>query len=146
MKWNFFPDNKSQKKWPFLRKSEDGRFKKEWNNNSFRKIAVFEESREWGRKSLQLDQALSLWSGSTDSKSLDYQRTNPREYQIWELTQKKPLEYKTQKNKQTNKNSAQISPYRKLKNLRRAETKRKKDFNLLQGKNSTFLEAWEKYN
>ena len=114
MKWNFFPDNKSQKKWPFLRKSEDGRFKKEWNNNSFRKIAVFEESREWGRKSLQLDQALSLWSGSTDSKSLDYQRTNPREYQIWELTQKKPLEYKTQKNKQTNENSAQISPYRKL--------------------------------
>ena len=27
---------------------------------------------------------------------------------------------------------------------RRAETKRKKEFNLLQGKNSTFLEAWEK--
>ena len=29
-------------------------------------------------------------------------------------------------------------------NLRRAETKRKNEFNLLQGKNSTFLEAWEK--
>ena len=29
-------------------------------------------------------------------------------------------------------------------NLRRAETKRKKEFNVLQGKNSTFLEAWEK--
>ena len=28
------------------------------------------------------DQVLSLWSGSTDSKTLDYQRTNPREYQI----------------------------------------------------------------
>ena len=28
------------------------------------------------------DQALSLWSGSTDSKTLEYQRTNPREYQI----------------------------------------------------------------
>ena len=28
------------------------------------------------------DQALSLWSGSTDSKTLDYQRTNPRVYQI----------------------------------------------------------------
>ena len=28
--------------------------------------------------------------------------------------------------------------------LRRAETKRKKEFNLLQGQNSTFLEAWEK--
>ena len=31
---------------------------------------------------LEKDQALSLWSGSTDSKTLDYQRTNPREYQI----------------------------------------------------------------
>ena len=40
------------------------------------------------------DQALRLWSGSTDSKTVDYQRTNPREYQI-ELTQRKPLEYKT---------------------------------------------------
>ena len=29
-------------------------------------------------------------------------------------------------------------------NLRRAETKRKKEFNLPQGKNSTILEAWEK--
>ena len=29
-------------------------------------------------------------------------------------------------------------------NLRRTETKRKKDFNLLQGKNSSFFEAWEK--
>jgi len=29
-------------------------------------------------------------------------------------------------------------------NLRRAETKRKKEFKCLQGKNSTFLEAWEK--
>ena len=28
------------------------------------------------------DQALGLWSGSTDSKTLDHQRTNPREYQI----------------------------------------------------------------
>ena len=28
------------------------------------------------------DQALSLWSGKTDSKTLDYQRTNPRGYQI----------------------------------------------------------------
>ena len=28
-------------------------------------------------------------------QDLDSQRTNPREYQIWELTQKKPHEYKT---------------------------------------------------
>ena len=31
---------------------------------------------------LTIDQALSLWRGSTDSKTLDCQRTNPREYQI----------------------------------------------------------------
>ena len=31
---------------------------------------------------LTRDQALSLWSGNTDSKTLDYQRTNPREYHI----------------------------------------------------------------
>ena len=44
---------------------------------------------------LTRDQVLSLWSGSTDSKTLDYQRTNPTKYQIVELTQRKPLEYKT---------------------------------------------------
>ena len=75
---------------------------------------------------LTRDQALSLWSRSTDSKTLDYQRTNPKEYQIkWELTKRKPLEYKTQhhpttsstlcrmphlnnKKKQKNKNTSQI--------------------------------------
>ena len=31
---------------------------------------------------LTRDQSLSLWSGSTDCKTLDYQRINPREYQI----------------------------------------------------------------
>jgi len=32
---------------------------------------------------LARDKALSLWNGSTDSKTLDYQRTpNPREHQI----------------------------------------------------------------
>ena len=31
---------------------------------------------------LTRDQALSLWSGNTDSRTLDYQRTNHREYQI----------------------------------------------------------------
>ena len=35
-----------------------------------------------GSSFLMRDQALSLWSGSTDSKTLDYQRTNPRRYQI----------------------------------------------------------------
>ena len=41
-------------------------------------------------------QALKLWSGSTDSKTLDYQRTNPREYQIVKTHTRKPLDYKTQ--------------------------------------------------
>ena len=36
------------------------------------------------------DQTLSLWSGSTDSKTLDYQRTNPREYQIVRTHTKDP--------------------------------------------------------
>jgi len=31
---------------------------------------------------LNRDQGLGLWSGRTDSKTLDYQRTNPRDYQI----------------------------------------------------------------
>ena len=44
----------------------------------------------------QRDQALSLWSGSTDSKTLDYQRINPREYQIVRTHTKETTEYKTQ--------------------------------------------------
>ena len=39
-------------------------------------------------------QALSLWSGSTDSKTLGYQRTNPREYQIVRTHTEETLEYK----------------------------------------------------
>ena len=31
---------------------------------------------------LTRDQALNIWSGSTNSKTLDYQRINPREYEI----------------------------------------------------------------
>ena len=42
------------------------------------------------------DQALSLWSGSADSKTLDYQRTpNPKEYQIMRIPQRQLLVYKT---------------------------------------------------
>ena len=54
------------------------------------------------------------------------------------------------KNKQTNKTkpSTNLTLCRAYTNhwtnLRRAETKKKKEFNLLQEKNSTFLEAWEK--
>ena len=99
------------------------------------------------------DLALNLWSGSSNSKALDDQRTHAREYHM-ELTQRKPLEYETRhhpttsstlwrmshlnnkrnnitnpiinrqdchltqpchlEEKQTNKNSAQVSPHRKL--------------------------------
>ena len=139
---------------------------------------------------LTRDQTLSLWSGSTDSKTLDYQTTNPREYQIVRTHTKKPLDYKTRHHSTTNstlcrtphltnkqnKNTNQIisrqeyhltqpcpseekqTSKQKLitnltlyeahtnhwANLRRAETKRKEEFNLLQGKNSTFIETWEK--
>jgi len=54
------------------------------------------------------------------------------------------------KNKQTNKQklSTNLTLYKAhtnhWTNLRRAETKRKKEFNLLQRKNSTFFEAWGK--
>ena len=104
---------------------------------------------------LTRDQALRLWSGSTDSKTLDYQRTNPREHQtvrihtqeatwIQDLLspnhQSPPVQMPhlnnkqnkntnpiisrqdytslslahQRKNKQTNRNSAKISPYTKL--------------------------------
>ena len=39
--------------------------------------------------SLERDQALSLWSGSTDSKTLDKYRTNPGKYQIVRIHTKK---------------------------------------------------------
>ena len=49
------------------------------------KELTFSEFNSWFLGELwkkeNLDQALSLWSGSTDSKTLDYQRTNPREEQ-----------------------------------------------------------------
>ena len=41
------------------------------------------------------DQFLSLWSGITNYKTLDYQRTNPRKFQIVRTHTKEPLEYKT---------------------------------------------------
>ena len=104
---------------------------------------------------LTRDQALSHWSGSTDSKTLDYKRTDPREYQtvnshkgnhlntrpsitqppvapcgghLIQATNKTKIQTQSsadritislslahqRKNKQTNKNSAQILPYMKL--------------------------------
>ena len=73
----------------------------------------------------------------------DKKKKNNHQQPEYHLTQPCPSEIK-----HTNKNSANISLYTKLKNhwnnLRRAETKSKKEFNLLQGKNSTFREAWEK--
>ena len=64
--------------------------------------------------------------------------------QDYHLTQPCPSE----KNKQTNKLSTNLTLYKAYTNhwtnLRRAETKRKKEFNLIQRKNSAFPEAWEK--
>ena len=63
--------------------------------------------------------------------------------QDYHLTQPCPSE-----EKQTKKLSTNLTPYETYTNhwtnLRRAETKRKKELKLLQGNNSTFLEAREK--
>ena len=58
------------------------------------------------------------------------------------------LAYQRKTRKQTNKLSTILILYKantnQWINLRREEAKRKKKFNLLQGKNSTVLEAWKK--
>ena len=124
---------------------------------------------------LMRDQALSLWSGSTDSKTLDYQRTNPRKYQIVRTPTKEttgiqdpaspghqcrtPHLNNKQNKIQTQSSADRIPPHSAFPseekqtkkpqhkshlykaytnhwtNIRRAETKRRKEFN---------LEAWEK--
>ena len=133
-------------------------------------------------------QVLSLWSGPTGSRTLDYQRTSPREYQIvrthanettWikdpvspnhqqhhvqdtSSKQQNKTKIQTQSSAERITTSLSLVHQRKNKqklgtnlslykaypnhgtNLRKSETKRKQEFNLLQGKNSTFLEAWEK--
>ena len=136
---------------------------------------IKDKSWSWGNG----DEALNLWSGSTDSKTLDYQRTNPGEYQIvrthtkentWiqalsspnhqqhpvqEASSKQHTKQKKEilssadrittsfslahqrKNKQ--KLSTNLTLYETYTNhwasLRRAEVKRKKEFNPLKGKN-----------
>ena len=126
------------------------------------------------------NQALSLWSGSTDSKTLDHQGTNPTGYQIVRTHTKEttviqdlaspshqqhpmqdalsnqqakqnykpnhqqtglpphsalPIRGKTNKQKLSTNLTLQEAYTNHWTNLRRAETKRKKEFN---------LEAWEK--
>ena len=136
-------------------------------------------------------QALSLCSGRTDSKTLDYQRTNPRKYQtvrthtnkttwlqdpvspnhqkhtVQEVSSKQQTKQKYRYNhqqtglppqsalpirgkatKKQTKTSPNLTLYEAYTNhwtkLKRAEIKRKKEVNFLQGKNSTFLEVWVK--
>jgi len=56
-----------------------------------------------------------------------------------------PIGGKTSKQTKTQHKCHPIqSSHKHWTDLKRAETKRKKEFNLLQGKISTFLEAWEK--
>ena len=126
------------------------------------------------------DQAWSLWSGSTDSKTLDYQRTNSSRYQVVKTHTKEttviqdatspnhqyhPVQdgsskQQTKQKYKPNPSDITATPHSTLPirgktnrqklstnltlyeaytnhwtNLRRAEAKRKKEFN---------LEAWEK--
>ena len=55
-----------------------------------------------------------------------------------------PIRGKTNKQKLSTNLTVDEAYTKHWTNLRREKTKRKKEFNLLQGKNSTFLEAWEK--
>ena len=65
--------------------------------------------------------------------------------QEYHLTQPCPSEEKqTNKQKLSTNLTLNETHTNHCTNLRRAETKRKKEFNLLQETNSTFLEAWEK--
>ena len=65
--------------------------------------------------------------------------------QDYHLTQPCPSEEKQTNKEKLNTNLTLYKAYTNYwTNLRRAETERKSEFNLLQGKNSTFLEAWEK--
>ena len=48
---------------------------------------------------LTRDQALSLWSGSTESKTLDYQRTNPAATAATCASSAKTRRFHTQLNK-----------------------------------------------
>ena len=66
------------------------------------------------------------------------------ERQEYHLTQPCPSEGKAHKQKLSTNLTLYKAQTNHWTNLRRAETKRKKEFNLLQGKNSIFLEAWEK--
>ena len=152
------------------------------NNNISSRMALAPEKDhllQW--PSHQRDQALSLWGGSTDSKTLGYQRTNPREYQIvrthtnettwiqdqaspnhqehpvWDAPSKQqtkqkyklndqqtglsphsalPIRGKTNKKLTTNLTLYQAYTHHWT-SLRRAETKRKKEFNLEARENET---------
>ena len=64
---------------------------------------------------------------------------------MYHLTQPSPSEEKQTNKQKLGTNLTLYETYTNhWTNLKRAETKRKKEFKLLQGKNSTFFEAWEK--
>ena len=77
------------------------------------------------------DKALSLWSGITDSKALDYQRTNPRSYQ-WELRPKKPLEYKTRHHTATSSTLCRMPHLSNKSNKNTNPTISRQDYHLTQ--------------
>ena len=65
--------------------------------------------------------------------------------QDYHLTQPCPSEEKQTKKQKLSTNQTLYKVHTNhWTDVRMAETKKKKEFNLLQGKNSTLLEAWEK--
>jgi len=83
---------------------------------------------------LTRDQALSLWSGNTDSKTVAYQTDNPKEYQIVRTHTKEATWIQDKQKLSSNLTLYEAYTNHWTSKLRRAETKRKKEFN---------PEAWE---
>ena len=78
----------------------------------------------------QQDQALSPWSGSTDFKALDNQRTSPREYQI--VRTWNPLEYKTQHHPTTSSTLCRMSHLNNKQNKNMNPINSRQDYHLTQ--------------
>ena len=81
---------------------------------------------------LTKDQALSLWSRSTDSKTLDYQRTNPREYQIVRTHTRKPLDYKTRHHPTTSSTLSRTPHLNNKQNKNTNPITSRQDYHLIQ--------------
>ena len=81
---------------------------------------------------LTRDQALSFWSGSTDSKTLDYQRNKSREYQIVRTHTKETTEYKTRHHPTTSSTLCRMPHLNSKQNKNTNQITSRQDYHLTQ--------------